>query len=56
VPAQVEGADFRFQERMRGVVEYMQFREMPADIKRKVGSTINTFIPCLGECSKGVHG
>ncbi len=35
-PAQVEGADFRFQERMRGVVEYMQYREMPAEIKRKV--------------------
>jgi hypothetical protein len=33
---QVEGADFRFQERMRGVVEYMQYREMPADLKRKV--------------------
>jgi hypothetical protein len=33
---QVEGADFRFQERMRGVVEYMQYREMPAEIKRKV--------------------
>ncbi len=36
-PAQVEGADFRFQERMRGVIEYMQYREMPAEIKRKVG-------------------
>jgi hypothetical protein len=35
---QVEGADFRFQERMRGVVEYMQFREMPAEIKRKASS------------------
>jgi hypothetical protein len=34
----VEGADFRFQERMRGVVEYMQYREMPAEIKRKVRS------------------
>jgi hypothetical protein len=36
LPEQVEGADFRFQERMRGVVEYMQYREMPADLKRKV--------------------
>ncbi len=35
-PAQVVGADFRFQERMRGVIEYMQYREMPAEIKRKV--------------------
>ncbi len=33
---QVEGADFRFQERMRGVIEYMQYREMPAEVKRKV--------------------
>ncbi len=32
----MEGVDFRFQEKMRGVVEYMQYREMPADIKRKV--------------------
>ncbi len=37
---QVEGADFRFQERMRGVVEYMQYREMPAEIKRKVPSHV----------------
>ncbi len=36
---QVEGADFRFQERMRGVVEYMQYREMPAETKRKVRSS-----------------
>ena len=35
-PPQVEGVDFRFQEKMRGVVEYMQYREMPSDIKRKV--------------------
>jgi hypothetical protein len=28
--------DFRFQEKMRGVVEYMQYREMPSEIKRKV--------------------
>jgi hypothetical protein len=40
--AQVEGADFRFQERMRGVVEYMQFREMPSDIKRKASSAKHT--------------
>ncbi len=33
---QVQGVDYRFQEKMRGVVEYMQYREMPADIKRKV--------------------
>ncbi len=32
----VGGVDFRFRERMRGVVEYMQYREMPADIKRRV--------------------
>jgi hypothetical protein len=38
LPVQVEGADFRFQERMRGVVEYMQFREMPAETKRKASS------------------
>jgi hypothetical protein len=40
VLVQVEGADYRFQERMRGVVEYMQYREMPADIKRKVRAPI----------------
>ena len=34
---QVEGVDFHFREKMRGVVEYMQYREMPAEIKRKVG-------------------
>ncbi len=33
---QIEGVDFRFQQKMRGVVEYMQYREMPSDIKRKV--------------------
>jgi hypothetical protein len=32
----VEGVDFRFQEKMRGVVEYMQYRELPSEIKRKV--------------------
>ncbi len=32
----MQGVDFRFQEKMRGVVEYMQYREMPSDIKRKV--------------------
>jgi hypothetical protein len=34
--AQVEGVDFRFQAKMRWVGEYMQYREMPAELKRKV--------------------
>ncbi len=33
---QVAGVDVRFEEKMRGVVEYMQFRELTADLKRKV--------------------
>ena len=32
----MEGVDFHFQQKMRGVVEYMQYREMPSGIKRKV--------------------
>ncbi len=32
--------DFHFQEKMRVIVEYMQFREMPSDIKRKVISHV----------------
>ncbi len=32
----MEGVDFHFQEKMRVIVEYMQFREMPSDVKRKV--------------------
>jgi hypothetical protein len=33
---QVAGVDARFEEKMRGVVEYMQFRELPDYLKRKV--------------------
>jgi hypothetical protein len=33
---QVAGVDVRFDEKMRGVVEYMQYREFSDDLKRKV--------------------
>ncbi len=33
---QVVGVDDLFNEKLRIVVEYMQFREFPADLKRKV--------------------
>jgi hypothetical protein len=33
---QVTGVDDLFNERLRLVVEYMQFRELSADLKRKV--------------------
>ena len=33
---QVAGVDLRFEEKMRGIVEYMQFRELSAELKRKV--------------------
>ena len=34
---QVAGVDDLFNEKMRMVVEYMQYRELSSDIKRKVG-------------------
>ncbi len=34
---QVAGVDDLFNEKMRVVVEYMQYRELSSDIKRKVG-------------------
>ncbi len=33
---QVAGVDDLFNEKLRIVVEYMQFREFPSDLKRKV--------------------
>ena len=48
---QVQGVDFRFQEKMRGVVEYMQYREMPSDIKRKVREP-----PPLAQTQPGADG
>ena len=33
---QVAGADDRFEHKQRAVVEYLQFREAPAELKRKV--------------------
>jgi hypothetical protein len=40
---QVAGVDVRFEEKMRGVVEYMQYREFSEDLKRKV---CHGFAPC----------
>ncbi len=51
--------DFRFQEKMRGVVEYMQYREMPSDIKRKVALLVWFFIFCRHgspSCWWGIEG
>jgi hypothetical protein len=33
---QVTSIDDRFQEKLRSVVEYLQFRDVPAELKRKV--------------------
>ncbi len=35
-PRQVAGADDLFNQKLRLVVEYMQFRELSSDVKRKV--------------------
>jgi hypothetical protein len=48
---QVQGVDFRFQEKMRGVVEYMQYREMPSELKRKVREP-----PPLAQTQPGADG
>jgi hypothetical protein len=47
---QVGGVDFRFQEKMRGVGEYMQYREMPAGIKRKVSALSDLSASHLCKC------
>ena len=33
---QVAGVDDRFESKQRAVIEYLQFREVPSEIKRKV--------------------
>ncbi len=33
---QVAGVDVRFESKQRAVIEYLQYREVPSEIKRKV--------------------
>ncbi len=53
---QVAGVDDRFESKQRAVIEYLQYREVPSDIKRKVHSagsfhfSIYTWYSWLSSC------